>query len=157
MGSSFTRFRGRGFWSRDACLEVWLFLLAAEAARETPPAEWLSAAAANWRLQATAGFVGSISAGLDEHVSSDDRAELVATIAQRTLARLQAHGPTVGAETLNALGVGGPGSTFPRDVPTARFATVGEAFVRLLRGQLETDAATSPVLPVEDERDPTRR
>ena len=30
MGSSFTEYRGRGFWSRDAGIELWLYLLACE-------------------------------------------------------------------------------------------------------------------------------
>jgi hypothetical protein len=146
MGSSFTRYRDRGFWSRDGTIELWLYLLAREARQlETRP-DWLSKAAEDWEIQATAGFTGCVSAGLDEHASTPERAAVVLALAERALAGLRGRGETLSMAWLNSLGLGGPGSCFTQDVPAVIFIRVGEVFLRLLRGEVTWDAATSPVI-----------
>ena len=139
MGSSYTEFRGRGFWARDALLEVWLILLAEEAEREQPPIDWLNHAAKHWRSQATSGMVGCLSANLDPYATFGDRAQQLERVATRALETLRAHGPTMERGVLNALHVGGPGAQFTSDVATALFVDVAEAFIRLLQGPLDTD------------------
>lgn len=146
MGSSFTEYRGTGFWSRDISIEMWLYLLAEEARRLDDSPEWLRAAAHNWHIQATVGMGGCVSAGLDEHASTPERVALVVQLAEGALARLRARGDVLSSAWLNSLGVGGPGVTFTRDWPTELFTRVGETFIRLLRGEVTWDAATSPVL-----------
>lgn len=42
------------------------------------------------------------------------------------------------------------------DRPTTLFAEIGEAFMRLLGGRLEWDAATSPTLPALPSSDATK-
>jgi hypothetical protein len=146
MGSSFTEFRGKGFWARDPGLELWLYLLAVEAAKVANPPQWLRKAQADWHLQATAGFVGCISASLDEHVCFPDRIELVIGLAERALAWLHSQGPNLPADLLNSFNLGGPGALFQWDAPTAVFIPVGNAFISLLRLEWTGDAASSPVL-----------
>jgi hypothetical protein len=146
VGSSFTRYLGRGFWSRDASIELWLCLLAQEVWRLDTPPEWLRAAAEDWQLQATTGFGGCVSAGLDGHAPTAERAAIVLDLAERTLAGLRERGETLPAAWLNSLGLGGPGSVFLQDVPAEGFVRVGEAFVQLLRGEISWDAATSPLV-----------
>jgi hypothetical protein len=146
VGSSFTRYRGTGFWSRDASIELWLSLLAREARRLEDPPEWLRAAAEDWHLQATVGMCGCVSAGLDEYAPTPERAAVVLELAERALAGLRDRGEVLPATWLNSLQLGGPGATFTRDLPTEVFSRVGEAFIRLLRGEVVWDAVTSPLL-----------
>lgn len=146
MGTSFARYRDRGFWSRDGALELWLYLLAQEARQLDARPDWLTAAAEDWEIQATAGFMGCVSAGLDEHAATPERAAIVITLAGRALAGLGDRGETLPVAWLNSLGLGGPGSCFLQDAPASVFVRVGEAFIRLLRGEITWDAATSPVV-----------
>jgi non-ribosomal peptide synthetase component F len=146
VGTSFIRYRDRGFWSRDASIELWLYLLAQEVRGFDDPPEWLRSAAEDWQLQATLGMVGCISAGLDEYASTPERAAVIQRLAERALAGLRERGEMVPAAWLNALGLGGPEASFTRDVSTEVFTPVGEAFIRLLRGEITWDAATSPLL-----------
>jgi hypothetical protein len=145
MGSSFTAYRGRGFWSRDASIELWLGLLAEEVRRLESPLDWLSEAAEHWHLEATIGGGGCISARLDTYASTPERAAVVLQVAEQTLARLRERGEILSVAWLNSRGVSVP-STFQKEVPAEVFTRVGEAFIRLLRGEIVWDAATSPVL-----------
>jgi hypothetical protein len=146
VGSSFTEYRGAGFWTRDASIELWLYLLAEEAHKIDDSPAWLREAAEDWHIQATVGLVGCVSPGLDQHAASPDRAAVVLELAARALAGLRSRGEVLPADWLNSLGVGGPGAAFARDLPTEMFTRVGDAFVRLLRGEITWDAFTSPVL-----------
>lgn len=70
MGTSFTEYRGCGFWTRDAALETVLALLVLELeplARQNPD---LDPILDTWTIQSVAGFGGCVSAGLDEHLTS---------------------------------------------------------------------------------------
>ncbi len=146
MGSSFTTYRGVGFWSCDASIELWLYLLAEEVRQLAAPPEWLGTAADDWQFEATIGIAGCVSARLDEHAPTPERAAVLVELAERALTRLPERGSILPADWLNTLGLGGPGATFMRDVPTEMFIRVGEAFIQLLRGEITWDAATSPLL-----------
>jgi hypothetical protein len=146
MGTSFTRFRGHGFWSSDASMELWLFLLAREAWTLSDPPDWLRAAADDWHIQATVGMVGCVSAGLDEYATDAERVGVLVGLAGRALAWLRGQGEVLPAALLNSFGLGGPGATFTRDVPAEVFIRAGEAFLRLLQGEITWDAATSPLV-----------
>jgi hypothetical protein len=147
VGSSFTEFRGCGFWARDPSLEVWLYLLARELGDMGDRPEWLSVARQDWHVKATAGFGGCICANLDEYITSPDRVELIVRLSNRVLVWLQKQGPLISASLLNSFKTGGADSFFTRNVEIHKFICVGEAFVQLLEGKLKTTAKTSPVLP----------
>ncbi|HYT93270.1 MAG TPA: hypothetical protein VEL76_31415 [Gemmataceae bacterium] len=127
-------------------MELWLYLLAQEVRRLDTPPEWLRAAADDWHRHATGGVVGCVSALLDEDAPTPEQAAVILELAERALASLREKGEVVTAAWLNSLGLGGPGASFTRDLPTEMFTRVGEAFIRLLRGEVTWDAATSPVL-----------
>ena len=146
MGTSFTRFRGNGFWSGYPALEIWLHLLAREVDQSVPAPDWLQDAARFWREIASIGLTGCICAELDERLTDPERIRVVVDVAERTLVWMRVQGPVLSAALLNSLGTGGEGSIFPRDVDTGVFARVGEAFIRLLQGELRTDARTSPIV-----------
>lgn len=146
MGSSFTEYRGNGFWTLDGKIELWLYLLEQEARKIDNAPEWLRAAAEDWHIQATAGMGGCVSAGLDEYALTPERVEVILQLAERALAGLRARGDVLPLTWLNSLGLGGPGSYFTGDVPTEAFTPVGETFIRLLRGEVTWDASTSPLV-----------
>lgn len=149
MGTSFTDFQGYGFWSGDPALEVWLELLAREVDRSTDAPDWLRDAGRYWREVASIGLIGCISAELDERLTDPARVRIVVDVAEQALAWLRAQGPILSVALLESLGTGGEGSYFTRDVDTDLFVRVGEAFVRLLDGELRTDARTSPIVDRE--------
>jgi hypothetical protein len=146
VGSSFTRYRGQGFWSRDAGIQLWLYILSEEAREVDEPPEWLRLAADEWHLQATLGIGGCVSAGLDSYAATPERAAVLLKLANQGMLRLRERGDTLPMGWLNSLGLGPPGACFTSDLPTELFTRVGEAFIKLLRGELAWDADTSPVL-----------
>jgi hypothetical protein len=69
VGTSFTEYRGSGFWTRDAALETVLALLVVELGLDACGDEALESVLDAWTLQAVAGFTGCVSPGLDEHLA----------------------------------------------------------------------------------------
>jgi hypothetical protein len=145
VGSSFTEFRERGFWSRNASIELWLVLLVREARQLEHPPSWLLEAAQDWYIQATVGMGGCVSARLDELAATPDQLGIILELSERALAWLKSQGDILSASFLNSFGVGGPGALFTKDMPTEVFSRIGENFIRLLRGEIVWDASTSPV------------
>jgi len=146
MGSSFTSFRERGFWARDASVELWLYLLAAEVRRLEQAPAWLLEAAEDWTMQATVGMTGCVSAGLDAWASTPERVAVLLSLSESALASLRARGSTLSRAWLNSLELGGPGSYFTGDVPAEAFLGTGEAFIQLLRGEIVWTASSAPVV-----------
>lgn len=146
MGSSFTSFHGHGFWTRDASIELWLYLLANEVRGLDEAPDWLRDAADDWTTQATVGLSGCISAGLDEYASSPERIRVLLSISESAVASLRARGSILSMAWLNSLGLGGPGSQFAADVPASVFLLTGETFIKLLQGEITWTPASSPVV-----------
>jgi hypothetical protein len=115
VGSSFTEFKGYGFWSRDHFLEEWLRELAAECRKHAPSLPWLEVACEHWELQAIGIFNGWVHANLDEFLTDAERVSLITSISERVRDR------------------------FPSDHPLHR---TGDLFVRLLKGELTTDESS---------------
>lgn len=129
-------YRGSGFWVRDYQAEVWLYLLAQEA-RSIPDAPgWLASACADWETQATAGFMGCVSSGLDDHLGTEpDRVALAIDLSERALRRLRDWSPAIPKDLVNSFGTGGQPDSFDSDLPTGPLLACGRAFVSLLRGE----------------------
>ncbi len=145
MSSSFTKFRERGFWSRDASIELWLLLLSREARQLEHAPSWLLVAAEEWYIQATVGMVGCVSAMLDRFAATPDHLAIILEMSERVLAWLNSQGEVLSVSLLNSFAIGGPGAVFTNDVPTEVFSRIGDNFIRLLRGEIVWDASTSPV------------
>lgn len=146
MGSSFTSFHERGFWTRDASIELWLHLLATEVGRLDEVPAWLCEAADDWMTQATVGMTGCVSAGLDRYASTADRVTVLLSLSDSALASLRARGAVLSRAWLNSLGLGGPDSYFTADVPADIFLRTGEAFIQLLRGEITWTASSAPTI-----------
>ncbi|MFD9124819.1 hypothetical protein [Kitasatospora sp. NPDC059571] len=137
MGSSNMNYRGSGFWVRDHQAEVWLYLLAQEARAVAGAPAWLAHARGDWEMQATAGFMGCVSACLDEHLGTDpDRVALVLRLSEGVLQRLLELAPTVPKDLVNSFGTGGDQEEFPHDLPVGPLLACGRAFAGLLRGEV---------------------
>lgn len=135
MGSSYVEYHGIGFEANDAALEVWLQLLVREIDALGDVAPWLREMREAWHLHSTAGFGFGVVPNLDRFVTDDARRAVVLSLCDWALRRLDALGDTFGRDALNAMGVGGEGAHFTRDIPTAFFNDIGRQFVGLLRGE----------------------
>lgn len=145
MGSSFTKYRGHGFWSRDGGLQVWLRFLTDEIDLLQDVPDWLKKTRDHWDVQATYGFGGCMAARLDDFLTEQPRVEIIERLAQSALVRMRAHGAVLSRDFLNSLRFDPDSGVFTGDADTEIFAVIGERFLELLAGKLETDASTSPV------------
>ena len=149
MGKSFTEFRGRGFWARDTPLELWLRLVTLHLRYRV----WVEDAAfrdlrETW-LIATSGCQGCVgeSANLNRVLFNDDLVKIAVEASEETLKTIERLGPKLDHKYLNALGLPG---TFMADLDAWKVVQVGEYFVRLLRGELQWEVRSSPLLPAAE-------
>ncbi|MFF3563738.1 hypothetical protein ACFYXS_27185 [Streptomyces sp. NPDC002574] len=140
MGSSHTSFRGYGFWDRDAQIEVWLYLPAQEAGEEPGRPAWLEEARRDWLLQATVGFVGCVSASLDEHLGTGaGRVPVALALSRRARDRPLGWAPAIPRDVANSFRTGGGGSVFTTDLSIEPMMARADVFIALLRGELRSD------------------
>jgi len=133
-------YRDSGFWVKDFQAEVWLYLLAQEAATVPDAPVWLTEAGADWQVQATAGFMGFVSSCLDERLGTHaERVAAVLDLSHRVLHRLDAWSPAIPKNLVNSFGTGGQCDSFGTDLPTGPLLECGRAFVALLRGEIPPD------------------
>ncbi len=144
MGSSFTEFRGKGFWSRDGLLEAWLRVLSLHMDDDVHKPGWQHDLRDKWLLVSAGFFSGCISPSLDDFLTDSDRVAATLRASERSIQSLRAFGSYVPATFLNGLGLKG---SFGADLPIEWFELISDRFTTLLRGELATDASTSPVLP----------
>lgn len=106
-------------------------------------------AAEEWHLQATMEITGCVSAQLDEYASTPERAAVVLELSELALAGLRSRTDKLSKGWLNSLDLGGPGSMFMEDLPVETFTPIGEAFIRLLSGEINWDSASAPLVSRE--------
>jgi hypothetical protein len=138
MGSSYVRFRGAGFEANDATLEVWLALVVRAVDRLPAVPPWLQEARDDWHVQAREGFGFGIVPDLDRYAGDDVRRELLVGVCEAARRELEAMGPVLSGEVLDALGTGGD-SVFAEHVPAAIFVRTARWFLALLRGTLRPE------------------
>jgi hypothetical protein len=97
-----------------------------------------------WLLASAGFFSGCVSPSLDDFLTDSDRIAAILRASGRRMQSLRIFGAYVPAAHLSALGLAGP---FTADLPTEWFELISRRFTSLLRGELNTDASTSPVLP----------
>lgn len=147
MASSFTAFKGKGFWSNDGQIEAWLALLAEEIDRMSNPAEWLVELKREWVLQATLHGGGIVSAGLDDFATSDDRIRQILNLSDSALNRLALAPANV---TIAIKDYNGDLDEVWSNHDKRWIVCIGEEFIALLEGRVLTTAATSPkIIPRE--------
>jgi hypothetical protein len=150
MGTSFTEFNGKGFWTRDHLLEVWLGALVQEIDHLSSRFEWLTLVRQDWHLQAVVGFGGYVSPNLDRWVTTYEEKRLLIALSEQAMITLAAYGHMIPRDVLNALTIDETISSrkgyFTSDVSPEPFLQVGRAFIRLLKGELTTTAKDSPIV-----------
>jgi hypothetical protein len=149
MGKSFTEFRRRGFWARDTSLELWLRLVALHLRyRERIEDAAFRDLRETW-LTATSGCQGCVgeSADLNRVLSNDDLVRVALEASDEALKAIRRLGPKLDQKYLNALGLPG---TFVADLDAWKVVQVGEHFIRLLRGELQWEVRSSPLLPAAE-------
>jgi hypothetical protein len=143
MSTSFVGLEGKGFWSRDYPLEIWLALLADEIDETGSVASWLRDASQHWRTQATAGMTGCVSPRLSQFAASQEQRSLLLPLVSSAADRLKAQ-TTISAQWLRDRGIGGPGSQPLGDVPVDVILDVANKFFQLLKGEIKTGPETRP-------------
>jgi hypothetical protein len=144
MGSSFTDFRGKGFWSRDSLLQAWLRVVALNMGEEVYKEGWQHDLRDHWLLMSGIGGGGCVWPSLDEFLTDEDQVAVILRASECAIQRLRAFGAFVPAAFLNALGFEYP---FDADLPIEWFNRIADCLSALLRGTLATDASNSPTLP----------
>ena len=142
MGSTTVEFRGAGFESSDAVLEVWLHSLVAEIDRLPQVSAWLQEVREEWEeweLQSTAGFGFGVMPGLDRFVTTEAQRQTLLSLGERALYALGQRGEVISKAELNGMALGGAGSSYLDDVPTEAFLRVGRYFIKLLQGALRPE------------------
>lgn len=137
MSSSTVHYRGQTFEANDAALEVWLQLLVREIDALDRPAPWMREMRDEWHLQSTAGFGFGVVPNLDRFAADEEHRAVILSLCERALHRLDTLGETASPADMDALGTGGQGAKFTRDVPTSLFKDTGRRFIGLLRGHPE--------------------
>jgi hypothetical protein len=154
MGTSFVEFRARGFWVSDGLLEAWLYFLAREINDIHNPDSWLHQLQQHWHQQSSGVGIGCIWAGLDDFVPTSARAEVIITINERVLRRLDTYGATISKDELNTFP--NEGRIWSEDLAADELKQVGRFFVRLLAGDVTTDASTSRGLAYDEQAAATK-
>jgi len=144
LGSSYTEFHGKGFWSRDSLIEVWLRFLSLHMVQAHDPG-WQHELRDRWLLQSAGYFTGCVNASLDEFLTDQERIAAILDVSERTIRSLRLCGPKIPVEILNALGM--DNGWFVTYMPIEYMELISGRFMSLLRGELATDRSTSPVLP----------
>jgi hypothetical protein len=144
MPSSFTKFQDKGFWSSDSLLQAWLRVVALHMGEDVYEAGWLHDLRDHWLLMSGVYFGGCIAPSLDKFLTAPERVSIILGASERAIRNLRAFGAYVPATFLNALGFADP---FGLDLPIEWFNRIAACFTALLRGELATDASTSPTLP----------
>ena len=148
MPKSFTDYRGYGFWANDAILEAWLAALADIVPSDAPP--WLGEAQRAWYELAGVGFMGCVDASLDGMLTSPGRVQVILELATSAMEHVRGLADGTGylpAQWLNERHISGELSWTSGNIRLDYVEQVAGAFTSLLRGELQTTPATSPVLP----------
>lgn len=145
MGSSYTEFKGNGFWARDGQVEVWLYLLVEQIDLIENAPEWLKALQEEWHIQATVGFNGCVTAGLDQALNTEEKRELILRLSQTVLEKLRSQGPELTVKADYSYGADGP-ETICDAADSRIHERFGIEFIKLLEGKVTTNDSTSKIV-----------
>ena len=150
MATSFVHHQGRGFWSSDGLLEMWLLAVVREIDQVPSAATWLRNLRDQWYDLATMGLMGCIDPDLDAAVASEARRDELLAMMSAALLRLQEPGNPSPLQDLlveNWVGFGERNVKLQDfidrtpDVGRSNLLRLGRQFIKLLRGELVTVAS----------------
>lgn len=134
MSGSFISYKGQSFEVRDTDLQIWLHFVLLEIRRETKDSERFQELIDEWSYQSTASRVGTVFPYLDSFASDDQQRHNLIVLCERTLERLRKE-ETISKEYVSEQGIGG-NVDFHMDIRSEWIVSVGEKFIRLLKGEL---------------------
>jgi hypothetical protein len=145
VGTSYTDYGGRGFWARDSVIELWLNELVASIDSSADTPAWLRKARDWWWAQASAGFTGCVSVGMDQHLGGDRARELLfMDLVRRVDERIASFGPAIPADVANSFGIGGSGAVFFGEVDTLPLRAFAIGVADLVRARPVGDGYRKP-------------
>ena len=145
VGSSYTDFKGKGFWARDGQVEVWLYLLVEEINCIKAPSAWLKKLQEECHIQATVGFNGCITAGLDEAIDTEEKRNYILELCQSALDKLRNQGPNLTVKAEYSYGADGP-DIICNGADYRIHESYAVEFINLLNGKVTTNASTSSMV-----------
>jgi hypothetical protein len=138
MGSSYTEYRGAGFWSRDQVLQYWLSCVARQLNEFGSKDSFLAKIAEEFVRESQLGGSGCVSPSLDELLADPERIAQVAPFLDKALERLSLYGQFIPKEELNLNEISSLSDWWKDDsVHTESVRKVGRAFIDLLNGRLQ--------------------
>jgi len=145
MGTSFVSINDKGFWMRDGVLELWLRLLALHVEEPTREEGVVQRDIRDkWLLASRGFFNGCIPDDLEEIVSTDGGREVAIQAIHSLLGRLKEGRKELDAGTLNLLGIEG---SWNGNFEAWRLIEVGNAFLALIAGRIQSDASSTEFMP----------
>lgn len=143
MASSFVEYKKYGFWSPDGLLQIWLYFLTQKIDAHKDNAVWLNEVSKEWAIQAQGVCSGCIYVGLDEYITTPKQKQTLINLSNEVIETLPTNGRFLSKEELNRPELGaGAGTTWTVDVPISELVDLGNQFVKLLRGELQSTAAS---------------
>jgi hypothetical protein len=138
VSTSWTEYRGQGFWCRDGMAEVWLALMVDDldlrARRDGPWQErWARRLRDQWYEQVTVIYRGLVASSLDDHLDSEGRREAIVGAMQERRERTAAGQDRPSPRSVARM-VGG--AVFERERATEQILRVADSFLWLLDGSL---------------------
>jgi hypothetical protein len=144
VSTSWTEYRGQGFWCRDGMVEVWLAMLVDELddseGQGSGHPRWLLRLREQWIEQISVIYQGLVCSSLDHLVSDEKRRQQLVDLIRPLRERL-AMGKVAPAPGSVARAVGG--AVFERDRFDEQILRVADAFLWLLEGSLAADEVRS--------------
>lgn len=146
MGTSFVEIGDKGFWMRDGILQLWLRLLALHI-EESPNEQFIGRKIRdNWLLGSGVCFTGCVPDELEDAVSSSEGRAIVLRAIDSLLDALKRCPQKLDHHTLNLLGIG-DGGVFIVDFESSRLIEIGNAFIALITGEIQSDATSTAFMP----------
>ena len=128
---------------QDSMLELWLRLLALHLEDPLEDNSKIQEIRDGWLLHSRGFFAGCVQVGLGAAVATDR--DLVVTAIRSLIGALEKGPETLDHGTLNLLGFQSGG--YPRDIESARLIAVGNAFLALIAGEIQSDASSTEFMP----------
>ena len=145
MGTTFVGIGEKGFWMRDSILELWLRLLALHIEEPEDESSVGRQIRDDWLLASRGYFQGCVPVRLEEAVSTREGRTIVIAAINSLMEALSDTPEMLDHRTLNLLGFAD--RQFNSDLESRRLIQVGQAFLALIAGQIQTDASSTEFMP----------
>ncbi|HET6248549.1 MAG TPA: hypothetical protein VFE47_12680 [Tepidisphaeraceae bacterium] len=144
MGTTFVSVGENGFWVRDGLLELWLRLASLHIEDPLESGGLATKIRDQWLIASRGYFNGHVPIAIGEDISTAEGKQLVRDAIQSLQQRLKAAPASLGGAALNLLGMEGQ---FGSDIETLRLIEVGQAFLDLVDGKVQTTAKDDARMP----------